>query len=105
SPPNTIPTTYASNTIERTLELLETITPSAIATSAQQPQLPTKPANTATMLPPSSTPMALQELVTLDCLPAIHLMKLGGSNKPQRPTDLAVYEQIAYILNPEELGH
>ena len=103
SHPNTIPATYASNTIERTLELLETITPSAIATSAQQPQLPTKPANTATMLPPSSTPMALQELVTLDCSPAIHLMKLGGSNKPQRPTDLAVHEQIAYILNPEGL--
>ena len=47
--------------------------------------------------------MALQELVTLDCSPAIHLIKLGVSNKPQGPTDLAVHDKIAYILDSEGL--
>lgn len=103
SPPYTIPTTHASETIEHPLELLETLTPSAIATSTQRPPLPTKPTNTAITVPQTSTTLAIPELVTLDCSPAIHLMKLGVSNKPQGPTDLAVHDKIAYILDSKGL--
>jgi hypothetical protein len=61
------------------------------------------PIDTATSTAPTFTTTALPEPVSLDCSPAIHLIKLGVSNKPQAPIDLAVYNNTAYIVDSEGL--
>ena len=100
SPPYTISTNQVSETNDRPSELLETATSPAIATFTPPPPMPSKSTNTTITVPPTSTTLAIPELVALDCSPAFHLMKLGGSNTPQRPTDLAVHEQICLHLEP-----
>ena len=103
SPPHALPTTHAADSIERSSELVETITQSAIATSTPRPPTPTMPINTVTSAAPTFTITAIPEPVTLDCSPAIHLIKLGVSNKPQAPIDLAVNDRHAYVLDREGL--
>jgi len=61
------------------------------------------PINTVTSAAPTFTTTAATELATLDCSPAIHLKRIGVSNKPQAPIDLAVNDKIAYILDGEGL--
>jgi hypothetical protein len=90
-----MPTNQVTETNDFQSELLETVTSPAIATFTPHTPIPSESTNTGTKFPPTFTPMALEELITLDCSPAFHLMKLGGSNKPQDPTDLAVYEKTA----------
>jgi len=103
SQPNATPTITASEAIEPPLELLVTITPSATATWTPRPPTPTIPIDTVTSAAPKFTTTATPELVSLDCSPAIHLMKIGVSHKPQEPTDLAVNEGFAYVLGREGL--
>jgi hypothetical protein len=103
SPTDAIPTTYSSKTIEHPTELAETITPSPTATSTSRPLSPTKSINAVTSAAPTITKTQATSLSTLDCSPAIYLKKIGVSNKPQAPIDLAVYDNTAYIVDSEGL--
>jgi hypothetical protein len=103
SQPKATPTIPASEAIEPPLELLVTITPSATTTWTPRPAMPTKTIITATTAAPTFTTTATPELVTLDCSPAFHLVKLGVSQKPQAPIDVAVHDKIAYVLDREGL--
>ncbi len=103
SQPNATPTIPASEAIDRPTDLLVTITPSAIATTTPRSPTPTMPINTVTSAAPIFTITAIPEQITLDCSPAIYLKKIGVSNKPQAPIDLAVYDNIAYIVDSEGL--
>jgi hypothetical protein len=103
SQPNATPTITASEAIEPPLESLVIITPSATATWTPRPPTPTIPIDTVTSAAPKFTITAIPEQVTLDCSPAIYLKKIGVSNKPQEPTDLAVNEGFAYVLGREGL--
>ena len=103
SQPNATSTILASEAIEPPLELLVIITPSATPTWTPRPPTPTKPIDTAITTAPTFTATATPELVTLDCSPAIYLKKIGVSDKPQGPIDLAVYDNIAYIVDSEGL--
>jgi hypothetical protein len=103
SQPNATLAIPASEKIDRPTELPETITPSATATSTPRPPTPTIPIDTVTSAAPKFTTTAIPEQVNLDCSPAIHLMKIGVSHKPQEPTDLAVNEGFAYVLGREGL--
>ena len=103
SQPNATLAIPASEKIEPPTELPETITPSATATWTPRPPTPTMPINTMTSAAPSFTTTVTPEQVTLDCSPAIYLKEIGVSNKPQAPIDLAVYDNIAYIVDSEGL--